>query len=109
MYSFSEPRYFVDNTDLDIESEWNPHYEDTPVHTPDLEPQSPTLGLLYECAHCLSSHSPSVPCTESNYAFALPDSAAYSYLMPVFVADTSLDSTIIEQNYRKWLVLVTPY
>lgn len=111
--NFSEPQFFFDNTDLDIESEWNPQYQDSPlVHSTDSTistPSSPTEGFLYECAFCLSRHSPSAPCSDSHYKFALPESASYSY-------DTSFhyqepvdrSNGIIQSNYRKWLVSVTP-
>lgn len=108
MYSFSEPRNFVDNTDLDIESEWNPHYEDSADYqSPQTEPESPNLGLMYECPHCLVAHSLDAPCNELSYTFALPLSAYYTYDTPVYVEDRSLKTnTIIEANYRKWLVSV---
>lgn len=107
MYSVSEPRNFVDVTDLDIESEWNPHYEDSPLLAPE-EPQLPSQGFLYECAHCLATHSPSLPCNELDYSFQLPDSAGYQYQVPQYVAETSHANAFIESNYRKWLVSVTP-
>lgn len=111
MYSFSEPSHFVDNTDLDIESEWNPHYEDSAdYHTPQTVPESPSLSWMYECPHCLGAHSLDAPCAELSYTFALPQNAFYRHETPLYVEDRSLKSNaIIEANYRKWLVSVNPH
>lgn len=110
MYHVAEPVNFVDMTDLEIESEWNPQYEDTlddGYHSPLSQPQTPTTELMYECNFCLQEHSPSAPC-HSNYTFLLPTLASYTYAEPLYVKeDVSLDG-IIESNYRKWLVSVTP-
>lgn len=118
MYSVAEPRDFVDYTDIDIELEWNPQYQDSPVllaNEPDWideeSPNSPADGFLYECAFCLHAHSPSLPCNGANYTFQLPLLALhrYSYEAPVYHHEESGDSNgIIELNYRKWLVSVTP-
>lgn len=109
MYSFSEqPQHYVDNTDLDFESEWNPHYEDSSDYqSPQSVPESPSMALMYECPHCLANHSLDAPCNELSYTFALPQSAYYTYDAPVYIEDRSLKAnTIIEANYRKWLVSV---
>lgn len=103
MYSFSEPRDFVDLTDLDIESEWNPHYEDSPV----TEPQLPSSGLLYECSFCLTSHLPAQPCNDSHYTLSLPELASYLYSTPVY-EPVNQSNDLIQSNYRKWLVSVAP-
>ena len=111
MYTFTEPQNFVDNTDLDIESEWNPHYEDpSDGQPPQSVPESPNLGWMYDCPHCNSAHSFDAPCNELSYSFALPQSAYYLHETPLYVEDRSPKSnTIIEANYRKWLVLVSPH
>ncbi|KAF5210174.1 hypothetical protein FOB63_002831 [Clavispora lusitaniae] len=108
MFSISEPRDFVDVLDLDIESEWNPHYESSPS-SPMSEPESPK-SLLYECAFCMMSHSPSQPCNvdEHEYSWNLPQSAEYQYSAPVYVEEKPSHASIIQSNYRKWLVSVTP-
>ncbi|KAF3989857.1 hypothetical protein FT663_03428 [Candidozyma haemuli var. vulneris] len=118
MYSVDQPRDFVDYTDLDIESEWNPQYQDSPVleaNEPDWfdesTPGSPADGFMYECAFCLHQHSPSSPCNGSNYTFKLPQSAshAFGYEPPVYRQEpVERSNGIIQSNYRKWLVSVTP-
>ncbi|GEQ68256.1 hypothetical protein JCM33374_g1923 [Metschnikowia sp. JCM 33374] len=116
MYTFSAPQHFVDNTDLDFESEWNTQYEpsssesNSPLFFGD-EPESPSSELLYECSFCMSSHSPSSPCEHGHhYTLQLPSSAAYSYReqQPLYVEEKSSQNTFLESNYRKWLVSVTP-
>lgn len=103
---------FVDNTDLDIELEWNPQYEDSPVVHPASSassPQLPSEGFLYECAFCLLRHSPNSPCSESHYSFALPLLASYSYNAPLYYQEpVDRSNGIIQSNYRKWLVSVAP-
>lgn len=109
MYSVAEPSNFVDMTDLDIESEWNPQYEDlvdSGYESPLSQPQTPQLGLMYECTFCLQDHAPLVPCN-SNYTFLLPQLASYFYAAPLIKEEVT-DDGIIESNYRKWLVSVTP-
>lgn len=115
MFSFSEPRDFVDWTDLDIESEWNPHYEDLPVSTPlvspEAEPQLPSEPFLYECVFCLQSHLPMTPCDHNNYShqLKLPQLAMYpdtfGGMSPEF---PERKNSFLESNYRKWVVSVTP-
>ncbi|OBA21064.1 hypothetical protein METBIDRAFT_11643 [Metschnikowia bicuspidata var. bicuspidata NRRL YB-4993] len=114
MYTFSAPQNFVDNTDLDIESEWNTQYvlsaseASSPlshVH----EPASPSPEFLYECSFCMTAHLPAAPCEEEHaYTLQLPLNASYSYQRPIFVPEQPLLSTFLESNYRKWLVSVTP-
>lgn len=107
MYSVSEPNNFVDLTDLDIESEWNPQYDDSPliqpVESPHISAESGS-DLMYECAFCLTLHLPLLPCSD-NYTFALPESALYSY-QPVAYEEPVLSQSngAIQSNYRKWLV-----
>ncbi|SGZ51865.1 CIC11C00000004661 [Sungouiella intermedia] len=108
MYQVAEPQNFID-IDIDFESEWNPHYLDSYVDTPESplsQPQTPVTGLMYECNFCLQEHSPSMPCN-SNYVFLLPQLASYTYASP-FQEEKQLDDGIVESNYRKWLVSVTP-
>lgn len=108
MYSLQEPYDFVDVIDLDIESEWNPHYDSLPS-SPLSEPASPSEDLLYCCAFCLAAHSPSHPCElESDYSLQLPDAAGYNFQTPVYREEKSRSASMIESNYRKWLVSVTP-
>lgn len=110
MYQVAEPLNFVDMTDLDIESEWNPQYEDLTdagYESPLSQPQTPQTGLMYECNFCLQDHAPLIPCN-SNYAFLLPLLASYYYAAPLYVKEEVADDGIIESNYRKWLVSVTP-
>lgn len=114
MYTFSEPQYFVDNTDLDMESDWNTQYVSS-----SLESESPLFyadetvsnnGLLYECPFCMSSHAPHAKCNASshNYTLQLPQNAHYSFEEPVYVEEKLQLNTFLESNYRKWLVSVTP-
>lgn len=108
MYSLSEPRDFVDVLDLDIESEWNTQY-DSLTASPLSEPTSPTEELLYGCAFCLSDHAPSQPCElDSEYSLQLPSAADYSYQAPVYREEKPHSASMIQSNYRKWLVSVTP-
>lgn len=115
MYSVEQPRDFVDYTDLDIESEWNPQYQDSPpleADEPewfDETPVSPHEGLMYECAFCLHAHLPLLPCGGLNYTFKLPQLAlhAYGYDTPR-LEPVERSNGIIQLNYRKWLVSVTP-
>ncbi|KAM9899107.1 hypothetical protein OXX80_013378 [Metschnikowia pulcherrima] len=116
MYTFAAPQNFVDNTDLDMESEWNTQYvsssseSSSPLFSAE-EPESPTSELLYECAFCMSSHSPTTPCDTgyNNYTLQLPKHAHYTYQEPIYVEEKEKSSnTFLESNYRKWLVSVTP-
>lgn len=109
MYLANDTNNFVD-FDMDLESEWNPHYTDSYLGTPQsplLLPQTTASGLMYECPFCLQQHAPSERCN-SNYVFLLPHLASsYTYASP-FHEEELPDDGIVESNYRKWLVSVTP-
>lgn len=102
MYAIAEPTHFFDSMDLNIESEWNTHYETS--EAPMWEPTSPSTEFLYECSFCLGSHAPSAPC-ETGYSWSADDSE-YTYLLPLVTPASQ--STFLASNYRKWLVSVTP-
>lgn len=107
MYSLGEPHDFVDVLDLDIESEWNTQY-DSLASSPLSEPASPSQDLLYGCAFCLTAHEPSQPCELDNeYSLQLPAAAGYNFEAPVY-REKSHSASMIQSNYRKWLVSVTP-
>lgn len=109
MYLIANTLSFVD-VDIDFESEWNPHYTDSYLEEPQSPlslPQVSASGLMYECSFCLQPHAPSMPCN-SNYVFLLPSLASsYTYESP-FRNEKLADDGIVESNYRKWLVSVTP-
>lgn len=103
-------------------------YMESPVGSPLDVPSDVDDHLMYECWFCQSHHEPNEACNGHNYATSttgdnyIPrtqprDDSITSYALEVFGNESTSEggeneilnsNELIQSNYRKWLVNMTP-